>query len=169
MEYLSRASTPLGRILLSSDGKALTGLWFEGQKYFGSTLPAICTERQLPVFEQTAFWLALYFDGKAPDFTPPLSPRGTPFQQSVWDILLTIPFGQTITYGEIAANLARQRGLSHLSAQAVGGAVGHNPISLIIPCHRVVGANGSLVGYAGGLDKKEKLLVMEGALSRSGR
>ena len=164
MEYLKFVSSPLGRILLSSNGDALTGLWFEGQKYYGANLPALCAERQVPVFEQAEAWLAVYFGGNAPDFTPPLSPRGTSFQKEVWELLLTVPFGRTVTYGNIAAVLARRRGLLHFSAQAVGSAVGHNPVSLIIPCHRVVGADGSLTGYAGGLEKKECLLAMEGGL-----
>ena len=164
MEYLKFVSSPLGRILLSSNGDALTGLWFEGQKYYGANLPALCAERQVPVFEQAEAWLAVYFGGNAPDFTPPLSPRGTSFQKEVWELLLTVPFGRTVTYGNIAAVLARRRGLLHFSAQAVGSAVGHNPVSLIIPCHRVVGADGSLTGYAGGLEKKERLLAMEGGL-----
>ncbi len=166
MEYLKFVSSPLGRILLSSDGEALTGLWFEGQKYYGAKLPALREERQVPVFEQAEAWLAEYFAGSAPDFTPPLSPRGTPFQKEVWELLLAVPFGRTVTYGDIAAVLARRRGLPRFSAQAVGSAVGHNPVSLIIPCHRVVGADGSLTGYAGGLEKKERLLAMEGSLSR---
>ena len=164
MEYLKFVSSPLGRILLSSNGDALTGLWFEGQKYYGANLPALCAERQVPVFEQAEAWLAVYFGGNAPDFTPPLFPRGTSFQKEVWELLLTVPFGRTVTYGNIAAVLARRRGLLHFSAQAVGSAVGHNPVSLIIPCHRVVGADGSLTGYAGGLEKKERLLAMEGGL-----
>ena len=170
MEYLSHASTPLGGMLLSSDGEAITGLWFEDQKYFGAALPADREERQVPVLEQAEVWLSRYFEGRAPEFTPPLSPRGTPFQKAVWEILLTIPFGRTMTYGEIAAILADRAGRERLSPQAVGGAVGRNPISLIIPCHRVLGAGGSLTGYAGGLDRKEKLLAMEGSLpARSGR
>ena len=164
MEYLKFVSSPLGRILLSSNGDALTGLWFEGQKYYGANLPALCAERQVPVFEQAEAWLAVYFGGNAPDFAPPLFPRGTSFQKEVWELLLTVPFGRTVTYGNIAAVLARRRGLLHFSAQAVGSAVGHNPVSLIIPCHRVVGADGSLTGYAGGLEKKERLLAMEGGL-----
>ena len=163
MEYLKFVSSPLGRILLSSNGDALTGLWFEGQKYYGANLPARCEERQVPVFDLAEAWLAVYFRGNAPDFTPPLSPRGTSFQKEVWEFLLTVPFGRTVTYGDIAAVLARRRGLPHFSAQAVGSAVGHNPVSLIIPCHRVVGADGSLTGYAGGLEKKERLLAMEGS------
>mgnify|MGYP002627169320 FL=1 len=165
MEYLWYTATPLGRILLSSNGESLTGLWFENQKYYGVSLPALREERHLPLFEQAETWLSLYFDGKDPGFIPPLSPRGTPFQKEVWDILLTIPFGRTMTYGEIATRLAALRGLPHLSAQAVGGAVGHNPISLMIPCHRVVGADGSLTGYAAGPDRKEALLALEGSLS----
>lgn len=163
MNYTTHYDSPLGGITLASDGKALTGLWFDGQKYFGSTLSADHEPGNLPVFEQTRKWLEIYFSGKAPDLTPPLYVRATPFRKAVWDILLTIPFGQTMTYGEIAHKIAAQKGLSHMSAQAVGGAVGHNPISLIIPCHRVVGADGNLTGYAGGTDKKLWLLSMEKA------
>ena len=118
-------------------------------------------EKLLPVFEDTIKWLDIYFGGAVPDFTPELSIHSTPFREAVWDILLTIPYGQTITYGEIAANLAHQMGKKKMSAQAVGGAVGHNPISIIIPCHRVVGADGSLTGYAGGLKRKQFLLDIE--------
>lgn len=164
MEYLNYKQSPLGTILLSSDGTALTGLWFAGQKHFGAHLPPDCEELNLPVFEQAGAWLDLYFGGKEPDFTPPLSPRGTRFQKEVWDILLTIPYGQTVTYGEIASALAKQQGQAHMSARAVGGAVGRNPVSLIIPCHRVIGADGSLTGYAGGTDRKKSLLILEGAL-----
>ena len=161
MEYVQHWRSPLGALLLSSDGSALTGLWFEGQKYFADTLSDIRDERPLPIFEQTVRWLETYFAGEAPDFTPPLAAKGTPFRKAVWDVLLTIPYGQTTTYGDIAAIIAAQRGLERVSAQAVGGAVGHNPISLIIPCHRVLGADGSLTGYAGGIEKKRWLLEME--------
>ncbi len=166
MNYTYHYDSPLGGITLASDGKALTGLWFDGQKYFGSTLfsnsdPQNLSDLSLPVLEQACEWLTVYFSGKKPDFTPPLSLKAKPFSKAVWEILLTIPYGQTMTYGEIAAKIARLRGLPSMSAQAVGGAVGHNPISLIIPCHRVVGTNGSLTGYAGGIDKKERLLAME--------
>ena len=161
MEYLNYYPSPLGTILLSSNGDALTGLWFEGQKSSGRSLPSDCEERELPVFEQTRDWLDTFFSGREPSFTPPLAPAGTSFQKEVWNILLTIPYGQTITYGEIAAVLTGRRGISHMSAQAVGGAVGRNPVSLIIPCHRVIGADGSLTGYAGGLDRKAKLLALE--------
>ena len=164
MSLIHDYDSPLGPITLASDGKELTGLWFRGQKYYGSTLTGTHVPAQCPVFDQTMRWLDIYFRGKAPAFTPPLAMKTTPFRKAVWDILLTIPFGQTITYGEIAAKIAARTGRPHMSAQAVGGAVGHNPISLIIPCHRVVGTNGSLTGYAGGLDKKERLLEMEKGL-----
>lgn len=163
MIYTYHYHSPLGGITLSSNGTALTGLWFDGQKYFGDTLPKEYEEKFMPIFEHTAHWLNIYFSGKAPGFTPPLSMETTPFRKAVWEIMLSIPFGQTMTYGEIAAKIAKQKGLTKMSAQAVGGAVGHNSISLIIPCHRVVGTNGSLTGYAGGIDKKVKLLTMEKA------
>ena len=161
MEYTNEYISPLGKILLASDGHALTGLWFEGQKYFAAKLDPDHEEKKLPVFARTAEWLALYFDGEKPAFIPPLTLKGTPFQKEVWEILLEIPFGQTTTYAEIAAEIARRRGLASMSAQAVGSAVAHNPISLIIPCHRVVGSDGSLTGFAGGIEKKEWLLAME--------
>ncbi len=161
MESLHHYDSPFGGMTAASDGTALTGLWFDGQKYFAAGLDANHEEKQLPVFEETGRWLDIYFSGREPDFTPQLSMNTTPFRRAVWEILLTIPYGQTMTYGEIAAEIAKQRGLSRMSAQAVGGAVGHNPISLIIPCHRVIGADGSLTGYAGGLDKKAKLLALE--------
>lgn len=163
MKYIHSYNSPLGGITLASDGESLMGLWFDGQKYFGGTLLGDHTKKELPIFAQSDRWLDIYFSGKAPDFTPPLLMEATPFRKAVWEIMLTIPFGQTMTYGEIADKIADQRGLSGMSAQAVGGAVGHNAISLMIPCHRVVGTNGSLTGYAGGIDKKEKLLTMEKA------
>ncbi len=160
-DYMYHYDSPLGEIILASDGEALSGLWFRGQKFFGSTLGEAPVQRTLPVFDQAKEWLDIYFSGTAPDFTPPLSLRTTPFRRAVWEILLKIPFGQTMTYGEIAEKTAEQMNRPHMSAQAVGGAVGHNPISLIIPCHRVIGANGSLTGYAGGVDRKRRLLEME--------
>ena len=163
MDYTHHYTSPLGGITLASDGNALTGLWFDEQKYFADTLSGDYEEKMLPVFEQTDKWLAIYFSGKAPDFTPPLCMKTTAFRKRVWEIMLTIPFGKTMTYGEISDVIAREKGLKRMSAQAVGGAVGHNSISLIIPCHRVVGTNGSLTGYAGGIDKKVKLLTMERA------
>lgn len=163
MDYIFHYTSPLGGITLASDGEALTGLWFDGQKYFAQTLDKENTESELLVFEQTIKWLDIYFSGKAPDFTPPLNLKTTEFCKSVCKIMLTIPYGQTMTYGEIAGIIAKQKNLTRMSAQAVGGAVGCNPISIIIPCHRVIGANGSLTGYAGGLDKKIKLLKLENA------
>lgn len=163
MTYIYRYHSPLGGITISSNGIEITGLWFDGQKYFGDTLPENYEEKDLPVFEKTKKWLDIYFSGKAPDFIPPLKMETTSFRKAVWEIMLTIPFGQTMTYGEIADKIAKKKGISKMSAQAVGGAVGHNSISLIIPCHRVVGTNGSLTGYAGGIDKKVQLLTMEKA------
>lgn len=161
MDHIHHYESPLGGITLASDGEYLSGLWFDGQKYFGSTLGKAPVRKALPVFDRTKEWLDIYFSGKAPDFTPPLSLNATPFRKAVWEILLTIPFGQTMTYKEIADKIAERLSRQHMSAQAVGGAVGHNPISLIIPCHRVVGSDGSLTGYAGGIEKKRRLLEME--------
>ncbi len=164
MQYTQNYESPLGRVLLASDGESLTGLWFDGQKYFGSTLTGQHEQKALPVFGETVRWLDIYFGGQEPDFTPPLSmQQSSSFRREVWEIMLAIPFGQTMTYGAIAAELARQRGIDKISAHAVGGAVSHNPISIIIPCHRVVGTNGSLTGYAGGIDKKVQLLTLEKA------
>ena len=161
MDCIWHYESPLGGITLGSDGKALTGLWFDGQEHYAVTLPSQAERRRLPVFDETCKWLDIYFSGRAPDFTPELALHGTPFRKAVWDILLTIPFGKTMSYGEIAERLARQMGISRMSAQAVGGAVGHNPISIIVPCHRVIGADGSLTGYAGGLERKARLLEIE--------
>ncbi len=161
MQFIRHYPSPLGPVLLAADALGLTGLWFEGQKYFARGLDPEAEEKDLPVFTDTADWLDLYFSGKKPDLAPPLHLRGTPFQKEVWEILCTIPCGSTMTYGEIAARLAQTRGLPHMSAQAVGSAVGHNPISILVPCHRVVGANGSLTGYAGGIERKIALLQLE--------
>lgn len=148
---------------MAGSGQALTGLWLDGQKYFADTLLCGKEENELPVFAQTKKWLDIYFTGKAPDFTPPLSMEGiSPFRRRVWEIMLTIPFGQTMTYGNIAKLIEKETG-KRVSAQAAGGAVGHNCISIIIPCHRVVGTGGNLTGYAGGIDKKIALLKNEGA------
>ena len=164
MQYISHYHSPLGDILLAADSAGLTGLWFEGQKYFALYLDKEHEEKDLPVFEEAKRWLEIYFSGKNPGFQVPLHFTGTDFQNEVWEILYAIPYGQTTTYGEIAAQLAKKRGLPRMSAQAVGGAVGHNEISIIVPCHRVVGASGSLTGYAGGIEKKIELLRLEGAL-----
>ena len=161
MQYISHYHSPLGNILLAADQIGLTGLWFEGQKYFALYLDKEHEEKEVPVLQQTKKWLDIYFSGKEPDFKLPLHFTGTDFQNEVWEILSAIPYGQTTTYGEIAKQIAAKRGLARMSAQAVGGAVGHNEISIIVPCHRVVGSNGSLTGYAGGIDKKVKLLTLE--------
>ena len=163
MVYTQHYISPLGGIQLAADEIGLTGLWFDGQKYFCRNLPADAIEQETPVLAETKHWLTQYFAGTTPGALPPLHPIGSPFRQAVWEILLQIPYGQTTTYGEIAQQLARQKGLPHMSAQAVGGAVGHNSISILIPCHRVVGTNGSLTGYAGGIDKKIRLLELEQA------
>ena len=162
MFYVKRYGSPMGEMTLASNGEELTGLWFDGQKYFANNMQGRIEEKDLPVFEQTEKWLDIYFSGKAPDFTPPLSFSGiSPFRKRVWEIMLAVPYGQTTTYGKIAERIERETG-KRVSAQAVGGAVGHNSISVIIPCHRVLGANGDLTGYAGGVDKKVALLKGEG-------
>ncbi len=164
MFYKTSYNSPLGHLLLASDGINLTGLWIENQKYFADTVPDDIQEKaDLSVFIKTKEWLDKYFQGKNPKISDlPLAPKGGEFRQAVWKILCEIPLGQTLTYGDIAKMIAQKTGKKTMSAQAVGGAVGHNPISIIIPCHRVVGTNGSLTGYAGGLDIKVKLLEFEG-------
>lgn len=158
MDYTARYSSPLGGITLASDGKALVGLWFDGQKYFADVLDPAHEERQdLEIFAETRRWLDAYFNGRNPGFLPNIELRGSEFRKATWHKLLEIPYGQTTTYGALA------RSMGCKSAQAVGGAVGHNPLSLIVPCHRVVGTDGRLTGYAGGIDKKEWLLHLEGA------
>ena len=161
--FIQHYASPMGGILLAADESGLTGLWFDGQKYFARTLPAERAERESTVLTEAKRWLDIYFSGREPDFMPPLHPIGSAFRQAVWEILLQIPYGQTTTYGEIARKLAEKQGLARVSAQAVGGAVGHNEISIIIPCHRVVDTNGSLTGYAGGIRKKVQLLELERA------
>lgn len=163
MMYTMHYDSPLGGILLATDEIGLTGLWFDGEKYFADVLAPEHIARKTPILLETKRWLDLYFHGQKPDFTPPLHPIGSPFRQEVWGLLLQIPYGQTTTYGALAKQVAARHGLSRMSAQAVGGAVGHNEISIIIPCHRVVGADGSLTGYAGGIDKKAALLTLERA------
>ena len=163
MRYVNHYESPLGGILLAADETGLTGLWFEGQKYYARTLEPKHEERDLPVFGETKKWLDIYFSGQEPDFMPAVHMIGTEFQIMVWEILRQIPYGEVITYGDIARRIAGRKGLGHMSAQAAGGAVGHNKISIIVPCHRVVGADGNLTGYAGGLDRKMKLLELEKA------
>lgn len=166
MIYSTIYDSPIGKITLASDGENLVGAWIEGQKYFANSInEEIYSNDNLEIFTKTKAWLDKYFQGLQPDIKSlPLSPYGSDFRQAVWKILCKIPYGQTTTYGEIARQIAKQKGLSKMSAQAIGDAVGHNPISIIIPCHRVIGTNGSLTGYAGGLDLKIKLLKHEGVL-----
>ncbi len=163
MQYTSHYPSPLGGILLAADDTGLTGLWFEGQKYFALGLDKDCVAKEIPLFETAKRWLDLYFSGAVPNFTVPLHITGTAFQKEVWEILSAIPYGRTTTYGEIAKRLAAKRGLPHMSAQAVGGAVGRNKISILVPCHRVTGSDGGLTGYAGGIGKKQALLALESA------
>ena len=162
MDYIYHYQSFLGGITIASDGTHLIGLWFDGQKYFSDSLQGPVQEKSLPVFKDTCRWLDTYFSGKDPGFTPPIAMRTTPFRKQVWEIMLQIPYGCTLTYGEIADKIAQKRGIKKMSAQAVGGAVGHNSISLIIPCHRVIGSDGNLTGYAGGIKTKIKLLNLEG-------
>jgi methylated-DNA-[protein]-cysteine S-methyltransferase len=181
MKYTHHYDSPLGGITLASDGEALTGLWFDCQQYYGAGLLPEASSADLPIFAETVRWLDIYFSGREPDFTPPLQPQGTPFQMRVWNILLTIPYGKTVSYKDIAEQLAAQENAENpdgrksagkqnpkapasMYARAVGGAVGHNRISLIIPCHRVIGSDGSLTGYAGGTERKYRLLEMENPL-----
>lgn len=161
MIYTGKYTSPFGSITMAGNGRAITGLWFEGQRYFGANLPKENKPEELPVFEETRRWLDIYFQGKEPGFRPELAFGDTPFRMAVWEILLTIPYGKTMTYGAIAKHMAKKLGVPHMSAQAVGGAVGRNPISILVPCHRVVGVNGSLTGYAGGIEKKRELLKLE--------
>lgn len=162
MMDMATYSSPLGPIVLRAEDDALTGLWFAGQKGCPRLQGDIPAAADYPVFDPARRWLELYFSGRDPGFVPPLRLIGTEFQRAVWAILSDIPYGTTRTYGDIAAQLAWDRGLQRMSAQAVGGAVGRNPISLIVPCHRVVGASGSLTGYTGGLERKGALLALEG-------
>ena len=154
MDYTFHFDSPLGGMTMQSDGQALCGLWFDRQNRIPTR-----EETRLPVFAQTEEWLRAYFGGKVPDFTPPLHLSGTPFQKAVWEQLLTISYGTTATYGELAKRLGR----SGRAAQAVGGAVGRNPVLLIVPCHRILGADGSLTGYLAGTDRKRALLQLENA------
>ena len=163
--YISYYDSPIGRLMLSSDGEALTGIWIESQKYYAATAGGELEEKNdLPAFALTRDWLDRYFKGEKPSAGGlPLNPKGSPFRQEVWKILLSIPYGETLSYGEIADRISKGRQEGKTSARAVGGAVGHNPVSIIIPCHRVIGSDGSLTGFAGGLDRKVWLLSHEGA------
>ena len=161
MDHTCHYDSPLGGITLTCDGEALTGLWFDDQKHIPAVQGLPCEAGEWPVLKEAEEWLDLYFSGKDPGFIPKIRMRTTAFRETVWKILLTVPYGKTVTYKEIADCAAKQTGLAKMSAQAVGGAVGHNAIALIIPCHRVVGANGELTGYAGGIERKAMLLAME--------
>jgi methylated-DNA-[protein]-cysteine S-methyltransferase len=162
VEYVHKLKSPIGTLSLASDGENISGLWIEGQKYFQGTLEKGALERDLPVFESVRKWLAVYFSGQEPDFLPPLGPKGSPFQRAIWNALLKIPYGKTTSYGELAEQYEIENRGKHSSARAVGGAVGRNPISILIPCHRVIGKNGGLTGYAGGVGTKLELLRLEG-------
>lgn len=159
-----RLATPLGTVTVASDGTALTGLWFNDQQHFGSTLPPGTPTENLAIFDQINTWLTGYFAGQQPPVTFPVRPTGTHLREAVWAVLRTIPYGEVRTYGELAKAVTPVIG-HNPGARAVGNAVGHNPISLVIPCHRVIGRTGELVGYAGGLDRKKTLLRLEGCLS----
>jgi methylated-DNA-[protein]-cysteine S-methyltransferase len=163
VDYVHHYKSPLGGITLASDGTTLVGLWFDEQRFFAASLSPDQEEKTLSIFEQADRWLDLYFSGRDPGFTPPVKLRATEFRRAVCDIMLAIPYGRTMTYGRIAEIIARQKGVPRMSAQAVGGAVGHNPVSLIVPCHRVIGTGGALVGYGGGLERKAALLELEHA------
>lgn len=163
MHYTSLYRSPVGEILLAADEIGVVGVWFRDEKYYAYCLDKENEPRETPIMNGLKKWLDIYFQGKEPDFVPPLHMIGTPFQIEVWNILREIPYGTTTTYNEIAKKIAKNRGLERMSAQAVGTAVGKNNINLIVPCHRVVGTNNSLAGYAGGIDKKIKFLKLEGA------
>lgn len=161
MDFVNYYESPLGKTTLSSDGTKLTGLCFFDQNNYAGTMDSPHSEKELPVFTLAKNWLAIYFAGRCPNFSPEITFKGTAFQERVWNELQKIPYGQTTTYGEIAKRLAAEQGQRHMSAQAVGRAVGHNPIAIIIPCHRIIGSGGKLTGYSGGLERKEKLLLLE--------
>ena len=161
MSYTYLYSSPIGQLTLASDGEHITGLWVKGQKYFAATLQPGSEMKSLPIFDRAAQWLDVYFSGIEPDFHLPLAPKGSPFRQAVWQALCTIPYGTVVTYADISRQVAERLGRATMSAQATGGAVGHNPITILIPCHRVVGTGGSLTGFASGIDAKLKLLTLE--------
>lgn len=164
MNYITQYQSPVGKLVLASDGATIIGLWVEGLKYFGGTVEIEKAQKgDLPVFTAARQWLDRYFAGEKPAINElPLTPIGSSFRQKVWKILCEIPYGQTTTYGEIAKKIAIMEDKPSMSSQAIGGAVGYNPISIIIPCHRVVGSNDSLTGYAGGIAIKVELLELEG-------
>lgn len=162
MTYINYYKSPMGELLLEADETGLTGVWFDKEKYFSVKKITNISVKESDIFKKTKKWLDIYFSGKAPDIKIPLHLKGTEFRKRVWEILLDIPYGKTVSYGMIAKKIAAETG-KKMSAQAVGGAVGSNDIAIIVPCHRVIGADGSLTGYTGGLDKKVKLLEIEKA------
>ena len=161
VEYFCYLPSPVGKLTLASDGISITGLWLEGQKHYAATLNPQSIEAQLPVFDMAETWLKDYFNGLEPDFTLPLTPKGSPFRQIVWQQLCSIPYGNVTTYGDIARQLTQMYGHEPTSARAVGNAIAYNPILILIPCHRVIGYDGKLTGYAGGLESKKELLTLE--------
>lgn len=161
MSYYQMYDSPVGKLLLQSDGESLTGLDFSDGRYAPAAHELQAEKKAIPVLEQTKQWLDIYFAGRDPEFLPPVNPQGTEFRREVWKLLLEIPYGETVTYGSLAKKMAQKLGKKRMSAQAIGGAVGHNPIGIIIPCHRVVGNNGNLTGYGGGMDRKVFLLNCE--------
>ncbi len=167
MQFTKKYISPIGRMLIACDDEGLTGLWFYGQKYFALGIDYETEEFDAQPIKDAVRWLDVYFSGKEPDFTPPLHMIGSPFQMIVWSLLLEIPYGQTMTYGQLSKLTAEKKGVESMSSQAVGGAVGHNKISIIVPCHRVLGSYGNLTGYAGGLDRTISLLEIEGEKTKN--
>lgn len=161
MNYIQKYKSPLGVITIVSNETQVTGIWFENSRFFSKALSGKYINQATAAAEQAVHWLDIYFNNKIPDFTPPLLLKGTDFRLTVWKILLDIPYGETVSYGDIAKTVAEKQGIEKMSAQAVGNAVGHNPISIIVPCHRVVGSNGGLTGYSGGIERKKALLDIE--------
>lgn len=162
--YTHNYQSPLDKIVIASDGTAITGLWFVGQRHFDIEVEGCITDKDLPIFDEVSRWLDIYFTGNNPGEIPAVRMNGTPFQLEVWQILQAVPYGKLITYREIAELIAKKRGITKMSARAVGNAVGRNPVSILVPCHRVVGSDGRMTGYAGGIERKVKLLKLENAL-----
>ena len=162
--YTHNYQSPLGEIVIASDDTAITGLWLVGQRHFDIEVEGCITDKDLPIFDEVSRWLDIYFTGNNPGEIPAVRMNGTPYQLEVWQILQAVPYGKLITYREIAELIAKKRGITKMSARAVGNAVGRNPVSILVPCHRVVGSSGKMTGYAGGIERKVKLLKLENAL-----
>ena len=162
--YTHNYQSPLGEIVIASDDTAITGLWLVGQRHFDIEVEGCITDKDLPIFDEVSRWLDIYFTGNNPGEIPAVRMNGTPFQLEVWQILQAVPYGKLITYREIAELIAKKRGITKMSARAVGNAVGRSPVSILVPCHRVVGSSGKMTGYAGGIERKVKLLKLENAL-----